>query len=381
MKTVLFVHQSADLYGSDKVLLDIVIGVRLRGYLPIVLLPESGPLADLLQAAEIETHVTEVAKLTRNSASISGIMRLPFAVLTAIRQFDRIVGNRKIDLVHSNTLATLGGALWARWRAVPHVWHIHEIVISPKLASRAFPRLVSWLARIIICNSVPTETWLLNMQPQLRERTKVVWNGICVTDTQPPPTENTSATIVVALVGRINRLKGQALLIDAATILWEQGIRSISYLIVGSPPSGQEHYLDSLHKKIAQSPARHLIELKGFTKDIASIWSHCDIAVVPSTEPESFGLVAIEAMAFGKPVIAAAHGGLLDIVADNTTGILVPPNNSAALSEALARLIRDPELRKRMGKEGMARQRAMFSLETQCNQIVQCYKMATEAVC
>ena len=375
MKTVLYVHQSADLYGSDKVLLDIAGGIRLYGFTPIVLLPTSGPLLEQLQAAGIETHIVNVAKLSRAAFSPAGLLKLPFEIASAIRRIDIIVAGRSVDVVHSNTLAVLGGAFWARWRSVPHLWHVHELIIAPKVARIGFPRLVAWLADKVICNSSLTEKWLLDSQPCLRERTKVVWNGVergrsmTVREIESPP-----GAVKVALVGRINRLKGQPLLLKAATRLWERGVRHITYVMVGSPPAGQEHFLNKLRQLIAASPVRDAIELKDFTNDVWSIWDTCDLAVVPSTEPESFGLVAIEAMAAGKPVVAAAHGGLLDIVVDGETGILVPPNDAVSLADAIEKLAGDSELRRRYGDAGRKRQAELFSLDHQITETIRCYE-------
>jgi glycosyltransferase involved in cell wall biosynthesis len=101
-----------------------------------------------------------------------------------------------------------------------------------------------------------------------------------------------------------------------------------------------------------------------FTDSIWDIWAAADIAVVPSTEPEAFGLVALEAMAARKPVLAADHGGLPEIVKDGVTGLLVPPNDAVALSAAMRRLIELPALREELGTNGTLRFREDFTLGT-----------------
>ena len=87
--------------------------------------------------------------------------------------------------------------------------------------------------------------------------------------------------------------------------------------------------------------------------------------MVPSLEPEPFGMVAIEAMACALPVVAAAHGGLLDIVAPQQTGLLFQPRNARALADSLLTLARDAPLRRRLGTAGAQRQRDLFSLQSQ----------------
>ncbi len=93
-------------------------------------------------------------------------------------------------------------------------------------------------------------------------------------------------------------------------------------------------------------------------EDVLRAWGHCVAAVVPSVWPEPFGLVALEAMAAGRPVIASAVGGLADLVVDGVTGILVPPGDAGALRSAMQLILDDPFLRGRMGAEGRRRAEA-----------------------
>ena len=89
--------------------------------------------------------------------------------------------------------------------------------------------------------------------------------------------------------------------------------------------------------------------------DVLRAWRHCAIAVVPSRWPEPCPLVALEAMAAGRPVIASAVGGLPDLVSDGTTGVLVPPGDVTALRESILRLLNEPERCARMGQAGRMR--------------------------
>lgn len=85
--------------------------------------------------------------------------------------------------------------------------------------------------------------------------------------------------------------------------------------------------------------------------EVLAAWPHCAIAIVPSLS-EAFGVVAVEAMAAGRPVIASAVGGLKDVVRNEETGLLVPPGDAVALRHAIARLLDNPAERKRMGAAG-----------------------------
>ena len=89
--------------------------------------------------------------------------------------------------------------------------------------------------------------------------------------------------------------------------------------------------------------------------EVMAAWMRASIAVVPSVWAEPFGLVAVEAMLAGRPVVASDTGGLRDIVEHGTSGLLVPPGDAGALAEAMDRLLGDPALQRRMGEAGRLR--------------------------
>ena len=96
-------------------------------------------------------------------------------------------------------------------------------------------------------------------------------------------------------------------------------------------------------------------------QEIENIYKMCDIVVTPSTESEPFGLVALEAMAMGKPVVASDIGGLKEIILDGITGLLVKPGDPDSLGRGIMELVRNKELRFQMGMKGTERARGKFS--------------------
>lgn len=113
-------------------------------------------------------------------------------------------------------------------------------------------------------------------------------------------------------------------------------------------------------------------------EQVLRAWSHCAVAAAPSSWPEPFGLVALEAMAAGRPVVAARSGNLADLISDRVTGLLVPPDNPEELSTALSRLLNDTELREKMGRA--AHQRSLeFRADAVVPQLEQIYREAAQA--
>src|SRR4030042_4755305 len=152
------------------------------------------------------------------------------------------------------------------------------------------------------------------------------------------------------MVGRFSPGKGHEELLEAARIL--RGMHpEVRYLVVGEASHGEEHYEKRIHQLARQLGVDDLIVFTGFRRDIPEIMSAFDIFAFPS-HAESFGVALIEAMAMERAVVSTNCDGVLDIVVGEETGIYIHPRRASELADALARLIKHPLLRERMGKAG-----------------------------
>lgn len=372
---VIYLHGSAEMYGSDKVLLNLAAAAAADAqFKPVVVLHEEGPLLNALQQAGVEVHVASVVKLSRALFSPSAPVVLWREISRSSKALDRIAAGRHVALVYSNTLGVLGGAVWARRRGLPHVWHVHEIILRPALARRGLPWLASALSHRVISNSVQTQAWLLQQAPALHARASVIFNGLGPLPDVPAHVVQAfraqigaqPGDVVLTVAGRLNHWKGQRLLIDALAALRQQGRGAgLRVAIVGDVYAGHDDFKSRLVQQVEALALQEVVRFVPFVENIFAVWRGTDVAVVPSLEPEPFGMVAIEAMACGLPVVAAGHGGLLDIVQDHVTGFLFAPRQVQALADAVARLAADAALRLRMGQAGAERQRSLFSLQAQ----------------
>jgi glycosyltransferase involved in cell wall biosynthesis len=150
------------------------------------------------------------------------------------------------------------------------------------------------------------------------------------------------AKLNLLLIGRFNSWKGQDVLIRAAAHLPPELRARVNIRLVGSVFDNQSHFTDRLAQLIEQNDLSEVVEILPFSQDPYPHYCWADAVVVPSINPEPFGLVAIEAMAAGRSVIAANHGGLPEIVVDGVTGTLVAPNSIESLAAAIAGYIEDP---------------------------------------
>lgn len=377
MKNILFIHQSAELYGSDRTLLLLMKHINRQKFHPIVVLPNEGPLKIELEKEKIEVHIAPVIKLHRkmfkpqNFIGFLKQLKQGFSILNHLNKI------HQFDLVYSNTLAVLLGFIFARKKGMKHIWHVHEIVESPKIVSKVFSFLLNRKSNFFtIYNSNATADFWNSFNKIVNNNSFcVIHNGLEM------PKENISydeinlirrdffkvkEEIVIALVGRINRLKGHKLVLNAI-----EGLDKKLYkvLFVGSSVENQEFYIDDLKTIIEEKKLDNNVLFIPFNNQMDRIWQAVDIAVVPSTEPESFGLVAVEAMLAKKPVIAANHGGLMEIIKNKETGFLIEPNNVQELTNAIKLLVNDKQLRLEMGEQGYLRALEKFSIQKYVSKI------------
>jgi len=158
---------------------------------------------------------------------------------------------------------------------------------------------------------------------------------------------------LILFVGRLVYQKGLEYLIRSA-----EHVPDATYLIVGDGPMRKE--LEAIARHIA--PGRIVFAGRVPDKELPRYYGACDIFILPSiSRLEAFGIVVLEAMASGKPVIATDVPGVRDVVIDNVDGLIAEPLNAKDLAEHINRLLADPTLRKRMGQAGRAKVLASYT--------------------
>ena len=372
MIKILFIHQSAELYGSDKTLLFLLSKLDKTKFDSVVIIPYDGPLKSELEKYQIKVIIAPVLKLYRNIFTVKYCINFFQDIRKSIKIIDLLDEEYNFDLIYSNTLAVLLGAIYSKKRKIKHIWHVHEIIVHPKIIAKIFSKLLKKYSNLVICNSKATRENLIIREPKLKKKSKVIYNGLEVPKVLEEKINKESFgfkndDIIITLVGRISRLKGHKWLLNTYKEAFSKS-KNIKLLFVGSPVEGQEFYLHEIEKFIFTNQLSDKVTILPFTTNLNAIWSITDIAIMPSTEAESFGLVALEAMLLKKPVIASNLGGLKEIVKDNVTGFLVESNNLKELEIAISKLVESPKLRNVFGNSGLERAERKFKLERYVNQ-------------
>ena len=346
-------HASADRYGSDRSCYELVSGARRAGHDVEVLLPYEGPLAAWFRADGVTVHIQTGVILRRADLRLAQIPmytpRLISALIGLIRFGAR---NDRFELVHAHCAPNLSGYVLSRLWHVPLVWQLHEILTgrSEKLLFGSFLRA----ADLIVANSTATKSQLSR---HLRARTIVAYSGLRVSPniSERIPLQGDTARIVC--VGRLNRWKGQDVLIKAVREVRSRGLNAVLYLIGGSFRN-QPHFEQALRLLVEKLEMSNDVIFLGERLDAQELMAKADLIVLPSVHPEPFGRVMIEAMALGRPVIATDGGGPREVIEDGVNGLLVPMGSESAMATAIGYLISHPHLARTMGERARMRSKS-----------------------
>jgi D-inositol-3-phosphate glycosyltransferase len=249
---------------------------------------------------------------------------------------------RDADLVHAHWLPT-GLAALAAGKPVVLTLHGTDVELarrSPSLARRVLRR-----AQLVVCVS----SFLADEARKLGARAvEVIPNGVELPEAVGEPDEPPH----VLFAGRLSEEKGVLELAEAA--------RGVPLVVAGDGP-----LRDRVPGALGFVPHDEVLRLV----------ERAAVVVAPSRR-EGFGVTVAEAMAHGRPVVASAVGGLLDLVVDGETGLLVPPRDPAALRAALERLLGDADLRGRLGAAARERARERFAWPAVTDRTLAAYEQA-----
>jgi glycosyltransferase involved in cell wall biosynthesis len=150
--------------------------------------------------------------------------------------------------------------------------------------------------------------------------------------------------------------------------------RNLQVVFAGDA-QGRGEYREALLREIEARGAQGMVHVVGHCADMPAAYAWADIVLSPSTRPEAFGRVAVEAGAMGKPVISSDHGGARETIVDGCSGVLTPPGDVTALSDAIEALAEMSETKRAaMGAAARERVRRRYSTEAMCEATIAAYK-------
>ena len=309
------------------------------------------PMAPLFRAAGVRTVDLRARRRTDPAACA---------------RLARLIRRGGFDLVHTHSFRTELGAAVAT-RAMPGRPHLVRTVHNTddfytRLRYRGLARAATRSMDRVVAISDAVETFLREDAALGSAPIERIYYGLDVSpyrpDVLPPSRGGADTRPTLGVLARLAPQKGHRVLFDALPSIVAE-IPNVQARIVGHEELST---VDELRAYAAGRGIADHVTFEGFCADVPALLADLDVFVLPSLW-EGFGLVLLEAMAAGRPVVASAVGPIPEIVVDGETGLLVPPGDSDALARAVVRVLRDPDLAARLGRAGRARVETHFGLD------------------
>ncbi|HUS57253.1 MAG TPA: glycosyltransferase family 4 protein [Planctomycetota bacterium] len=347
--------------GAAYSLLSLIRRLDRSAVAPYALLGSDGDFADALRGLGVDVEVSALEPIVRSYN--------PFSILRSIRRLiagagkvRRVVREKSIRIIHANDNTVVFHAVVpAMLTGSKSVWHVRSPV---QRLGRVGAFLVKHSDALVFCsdsNAAPFRKFF----PKYTQKVFVACEGVdapALVEQSQRPSIRQEYDIppdvpLVGIVGRITRIKGQDEFLKAAVIVSKLEPK-VRFVVVGAPVAGSREaleadsaYADEIKQLAGKLSVADKTIFTGYRHDAPAVMKDLTVLAVPSRR-EGLGLVALEAMALGVPVVVSSAGGLPELVTNEVNGLVVPPNAAGALGLAIVRLLENRQLAKRLAEEG-----------------------------
>ncbi|MFC1806799.1 lipopolysaccharide heptosyltransferase II [Candidatus Omnitrophota bacterium] len=296
----------------------------------------------------------------------------PITIFSMVSKIKEIIEREDISIVHARSRAPAFSAfLAARAMKVAFITTCHGHY-SPHI----FSRVMGWGKYIIVSSNVVARHMINNFGVP-RSKIRLIPRGV---DTRKftykeADQHKKKREYIVGLIGRITPIKGHVHLIRAISKVI-RFMPNVKVLVIGDAPSSKPGYRNELQALTKRLGLSKYIQFIGERHDIPQQLKKMDLLIMPSVGEETFGRVIIEAQSSGVPVIASRVGGIIDIIEDGENGLLVNPADWSGLSDAIIKVLKDKDLRKKLSVNGRRSVVKKFSLSQMYIKTLDVYKEA-----
>ncbi len=366
---ILYIQVVTIMGGAPLSLIQLASRLDSSKFKPLIVTSRQGQFTEELSRAGLAYRIVPMG-MWRKGKSFPGIPLSLYRLYKLIKQ-------ENISLVHANTLwDNPYAALPANFCNVPAVCHIRSTP-RPDMVKKYFLHKASRL----ICVSEYARKSL----GELNEVSlSTIYNGIDLTYGQLHGVSQrvraelgfSPDNILVGLISRLDPLKGQETLIQAAREVLAKFPKT-RFLLAGEPKDKMPDYLHQLKFMVKSAGLDAFFIFTGYYSNTIELTAALDISVLPSFS-EGFGRTNLEAMALSKPVVSTNIGGIPEVVEDGLSGFLIPPNDPSKLAQKLMELIADKDKRKNMGQQGYKIVTQKFDLNQQIKKVEALYEELVE---
>jgi glycosyltransferase involved in cell wall biosynthesis len=394
---IAYLNPCGQMGGAETSLLELLGAIRTAepNWDLWLILGEDGPLVQKARALGIQVMLLafpeSLARLgdTGNSrlSVLMSMARGFYRTTKYARQLCSSLRVIKPDLIHTNGFKMHVLGCWARPAMVPVVWHIHDYVSKRPLMSKIL-QLFRGRCSVAIVNSNSVGRDLKAFLPAIKIRT--IYNAVdtdrfapvgsqldldSLSGLDPAPPD----TLRIGLVATFARWKGHKLFLQALAALHD--CVNFRGYIIGGPiyqTQGSQWSREELQEEVKQLGLSGKLGFTGFVEDTAAAIRSLDILIHASTLPEPFGMVIIEGMACGTPVIASRDGGAAELFVDGKNAVGHTRDHLPDLVSQIVRLGNDPDLRRRLSESGRATAEQVFQATRFAEEVIALYRSLFE---
>lgn len=366
-RRVLFVAWAPFFSGAERALLLTLRSLDSSRYTPFVLAGTDGEFASQVRAMGIPCRVAALSPLER---------RRPFAGIGSIAAVLGAAIHARASLIHTNEAPSFQPSGYAaRLLRIPAVSHIR----FPDSESGYRWFLRPGFSRALFVSRALLDQALAAPASVFKGRADVLHDGVELQpewSAQERLAERRALGIpsdrpIVAMTGQVAEVKGIWDFVAAAAILANRA-REPFFVVLGDDLKSGGATRLAMEARVASLGLTDRFRFLGFRKDAPRLIQAFDVIAVPSLV-EPLGNATLEAMAAGRPVIGSRVGGIPEMILDGETGVLLPPSDPRGLAEAIARVVHDRELQRRMSHAARERARAAFGIDVHGQRLQGCY--------
>jgi glycosyltransferase involved in cell wall biosynthesis len=325
--------------GVERVLVNCAQATRSRHFQTLIACPAPGELANEAQRRAVEILPISInrSKATRSPA---GWLRLLMALRRGRREVTDIARRRNVRLLHTHHPI---GALYAKEAAktlrLPLLLHVHETLPVHVFYRMVARHVIPFCSAFVCCSERSRQLMLALGAPA--SRVHVIYNGVDPSFLMPVDTVEELARPGphVGIFGVLEPRKGQDIFVQAARRVAAQHPAAMFWIVGDLSFAENAGYVDALRASIAAAGLADRIRFTGHRRDVRDWMAGMDVIVLASRDREALPTVLIEGAALGRALVATDVGGVREIIADGSTGLVVPPGDPDALAHAIQRCL------------------------------------------
>jgi glycosyltransferase involved in cell wall biosynthesis len=391
---VVYLNPCGQMGGAELSLLDLLASLRAAepAWQLHLVLGEDGPLVEQAGAAGVRVTVAPFPRaLARLGDSGNGSIRALWSCFKAAAGtlryaslLRRTLAKLEPDIVHTNGFKMHVLGAWTHPASAPVIWHIRDYVSTRPLMKRLLGLLSKRSAAAIGNSRSVAEDVRKVCGAQLE--TLCIYNAIDLKRYAPSGDRTDLDSLAglepahpnvvrIGLVATLAHWKGHAVFLRSLARLPKD--LPIRAHVIGGPiyqTENSQRTVWDLRELAAELGIADKVGFTGYVADTAGAIRALDILVHASTQPEPFGRVIAEGMACGRAVICSAAGGAAELISEGEDALAHPPGDDAALADCIAQLVRDPELRARLGRAGRITAERRFERSRLAEELIPLYR-------